>query len=101
MTEKTMKIQKIFQHRLAVTSKISQLNAQHLQQSQQLMGVRLDVQRCADNVHENTADTALRAEYAQSRALEAQLVSAMEQCDAERMKFEREVEKLDRKLAAL
>lgn len=101
MTEKAREIQEIFQHRLAVTSKISQLNARHLQQSQQLMGVRLDVQRCADSMPENTADTALRAEYAQSRALEAQLISEMEQCDAERMKLEREVEKLDRKLAVL
>ena len=101
MTENTKEIQAIFQHRLAVTSRISQLNAQHLQQSQQLMGVRLDVQRCADGVHENAADTALRAEYAQSQALEVQLISEMEQCEAERMKLEREVEKLDRKLAAL
>lgn len=101
MTEKATEIQEIFQHRLVVTSKISQLNAQHLQQTQQLMGVRLDVQRCADSVHENTADTALRAEYAQSQALEAQLISEMQQCEAERMKFEREVEELDRKLAAL
>lgn len=101
MTEKSSEIQEIFQHRLDVTLKISQLNAQHLQQSQHLMGVRLDVQRCADKVDENTADAALQAEYAQSKALEARLVSEMEQCDADRMKFEREVEKLDRKLAAL
>ncbi|WP_108882273.1 hypothetical protein [Anderseniella sp. Alg231-50] len=101
MTETSREIQEIFQHRLDITLKISQLNAQHLQQSQHLMGVRLDVQRCAESVHEDTADTALRAEYAQSRALEAQLISEMEQCDAERMRFEREVEELDRKLAAL
>ncbi|MEO9876621.1 MAG: hypothetical protein ABJM26_05740 [Anderseniella sp.] len=101
MTEKSTEIQEVFQHRLDVTLKISQLNALHLQHSQRLMGVRLDVQRCADNVHENTADAALRAEYAQSKALEARLISEMEQCDAERREFEREVEKLDRQLTAL
>ncbi|MEO1159451.1 MAG: hypothetical protein AAFW74_03205 [Pseudomonadota bacterium] len=101
MTENSSEIQEIFQHRLDVTLKISQLNAQQLQQSQHLMGVRLDVQRCAESVHENTADAALRAEYDQAQALEAQLISEMERCDAERMEFEREVERLDRKLAAL
>lgn len=97
MANNAEKIREIFEQRMALVGKISQLNAAQLKTTQQLSGTQLDIQRHADSDDQPAADEKL----AETKALEAQLISRMNDCEEQRLVLEQQVADLDRKLEAL
>lgn len=101
MAENQEKIQELFQKRISIVGEISALNARQLQNSQQLLGNGLDLQRCTENLNEQGDTEALREELKQAKAREKHLQNVVAECDDMLADLDRQVAELDRKLNEL
>lgn len=101
MAENRETIQQLFQKRIAIVGEISALNAKQLQNSQQLLGNGIDLQRCTENLNGQGDTEALREELKKAEAREEHLQNVVAECDDALADLERQVAELDRKLDEL
>lgn len=101
MPENQDRIQELFQKRIAIVGEISELNARQLQNSQQLLGNGIDLQRCTENLNGQGDTEALHDEFKKAKAREEHLQNAVADCDRMLADLERQVTELDRKLDEL
>ena len=101
MKENQESIREIFEKRISLIADLSALNAQQLQNTQQLSGNELNFQRCTECLEELGESRSLLDELAEIEARERDIRARIADCEIRIGNLEEQVSELDHKLEHL
>ena len=101
MAENQEKIQRIFVQRISIVAEISSLNAEQLQNTQQLSGNEMNLQHCIENLDERGESKSLRDELTEIEACGHDIRARIEDCKNRIGDLEQQLSELDQKLQQL